>query len=290
MTPVPSLPCGALVSAHRGGAKSFRTTENSIEAFTRAASSGVDLIEFDVHVTSDEQFIVSHSPKLATGHGRVRVASRTLTQLRAEGASVVAVADVCAVLPTSVTAHVDIKFACDQKVGSGSLHRLANLIHVALGHGRYIFTSTNLHATATLATWCAANGVPNCVGLSLWMPLSRAGSRGWGAWSQLLPSTRFARSGAGFIVVHHALARLGVLRWAANNKIKVLVWTCDSERRLRMFLNDSRVWAVTSNDPVKALGLRVPVGLPVCVPTRGASFGFDIPGRCVPPATVGDTR
>jgi glycerophosphoryl diester phosphodiesterase len=213
-------------------------------------------VEFDVHVTADGEFVVAHDAEVSLG-GRTRpLAAVGVGELAAHDVALPRVADVCAQIPAPVVAHVDVKF-CGEDTGSdGTEERLADLVDSLLGAGRYIFTSTDVRTTRRLAQWCADRGRANCVGLSVWKPLSRGGRRGWLPPRQWLPTARFRASGAGFIVVHHWLARAGVLAWADRNGIRALVWTCDSDRSLRTFLADARVWAVTSNDPVRALSLR----------------------------------
>ncbi|MFQ5899914.1 MAG: glycerophosphodiester phosphodiesterase [Candidatus Methylomirabilia bacterium] len=72
---------GTLLAAHRGGARLW--PENSLLAFKNVLSLGVDLIEFDAHLTRDSQVVVLHDPRLertTTGIGEVRAA--TLAELR----------------------------------------------------------------------------------------------------------------------------------------------------------------------------------------------------------------
>lgn len=51
---------GRRLYAHRGA--SAERPENTMPAFERAVEIGVDVLEMDVHVTRDEQLIVSHDP------------------------------------------------------------------------------------------------------------------------------------------------------------------------------------------------------------------------------------
>ncbi len=73
----------ALVAAHRGGALLW--PENSLLAFRNAAETlGADFLEFDVHLSKDDEVVVIHDPTLdrtTTGRGPVR--ERTLAELRA---------------------------------------------------------------------------------------------------------------------------------------------------------------------------------------------------------------
>jgi glycerophosphoryl diester phosphodiesterase len=74
-----------LVIAHRGNAA--HAPENTIEAFDQAVALGVDVIEFDVHVTRDGVPVVIHDPTLQRTTDRTEaVASLTLPQLRGANA------------------------------------------------------------------------------------------------------------------------------------------------------------------------------------------------------------
>lgn len=58
------------ILAHRGNAstgKEFTTDENSLDALRRAQELGVDGIEFDVHITADNQLVIHHDNKIAPG-------------------------------------------------------------------------------------------------------------------------------------------------------------------------------------------------------------------------------
>ena len=48
-----------VICAHRGGAKGLHH-ENTIGAFKYALEKGLELIEFDVWLTGDDQIIVTH--------------------------------------------------------------------------------------------------------------------------------------------------------------------------------------------------------------------------------------
>ncbi|WP_457205217.1 glycerophosphodiester phosphodiesterase family protein [Nocardioides sp. P5_C9_2] len=51
------------LQAHRGGAGLW--PENTLEAFGRALALGVSTLELDVHLTADDDVVVSHDPALA---------------------------------------------------------------------------------------------------------------------------------------------------------------------------------------------------------------------------------
>ncbi len=74
-----------LLTAHRG--LSSRAPENTLAAFQRAIAAGADMLELDVHLTSDERVAVIHDRTLqrtTTGNGAVRsYTSRELSQFDA---------------------------------------------------------------------------------------------------------------------------------------------------------------------------------------------------------------
>jgi glycerophosphoryl diester phosphodiesterase len=74
------------IVAHRG--LSATAPENTMAAFRLAAEVGCDLLEFDVHLTKDDQLVVIHDDTLdrtTNGHGYVR--DHTLAEIRALDAS-----------------------------------------------------------------------------------------------------------------------------------------------------------------------------------------------------------
>ena len=74
------------VVAHRG--LSGSAPENTMAAFTLAAEAGCDLIEFDVHLTKDDQLVVIHDDTLdRTTNGTGYVRDHTLAEIKALDAS-----------------------------------------------------------------------------------------------------------------------------------------------------------------------------------------------------------
>jgi glycerophosphoryl diester phosphodiesterase len=72
----------ALVMAHRGGAGLW--PENTMYAFSRAARAGTDVLEMDMHSTSDGALVIIHDDTVdRTTNGAGRVNSLTLAQLKA---------------------------------------------------------------------------------------------------------------------------------------------------------------------------------------------------------------
>ncbi len=75
------LPKRTLVIAHRGGGGQF--PENTVYAFERSAALGVDILEMDVHETSDGALVVVHDSKVdRTTDGSGEVRKMTLDEVR----------------------------------------------------------------------------------------------------------------------------------------------------------------------------------------------------------------
>jgi glycerophosphoryl diester phosphodiesterase len=71
----------ALVAAHRGASQD--APENTLAAFALALEAGADMVEFDVHVTSDGEIVVIHDEKLdRTTDGTGEVYRTPLAALR----------------------------------------------------------------------------------------------------------------------------------------------------------------------------------------------------------------
>lgn len=69
------------IFAHRGASGAF--PENTIAAFQKAAQLPVDGVEFDVHLTKDQQLVVIHDEKIdRTSKGAGYVKDMTLAELR----------------------------------------------------------------------------------------------------------------------------------------------------------------------------------------------------------------
>ena len=77
----PPIAVRPLIAAHRGGAALW--PENSLAAFRGAIALGVDALEFDLHLTADDEAVVIHDATLdRTTSGRGPVRATPLAELR----------------------------------------------------------------------------------------------------------------------------------------------------------------------------------------------------------------
>ncbi|MEZ4771206.1 MAG: glycerophosphodiester phosphodiesterase family protein [Caldilineales bacterium] len=104
--------------AHRGNR--VACPENTLAAFRQALDDGADIIETDLHVTADGEFVCIHDATVdRTTDGRGPVAGMTLVQLKTlsascrrvgfEGEGVPTLGEVAALLPADVALAIELK-------------------------------------------------------------------------------------------------------------------------------------------------------------------------------------
>ena len=104
-------PASPRVLAHRGLA--IEAPENTMLAFLKALSIGIDYIETDVHASQDGVAVIAHDPSLSRVAGRpTRVDQLTMAELRkvnlGDGQSFPSLAEVLDAFPTA-RFNIDIK-------------------------------------------------------------------------------------------------------------------------------------------------------------------------------------
>ena len=147
--------------AHRGNR--VACPENTLAAFRRALDDGADIIETDLHVTADGEFVCIHDATLdRTTDGYGPVAGMTLAQLKALSASygrpgfeqerIPTLAELAALLPSETALAIELK--TDRFVWPDVVYRLVKEL-TALGvRDRTLvlsFSQARLQAIAAVA-------------------------------------------------------------------------------------------------------------------------------------------
>lgn len=125
--------------AHRGNR--VACPENTLAAFRRALDDGADIIETDLHVTADGEFVCIHDATVdRTTDGRGPVSGMTLAQLKVLSAScgrpgfeqerIPTLAELAALLPSDVALAIELK--TDRFLWPDVVYRLVNEL-TALG-------------------------------------------------------------------------------------------------------------------------------------------------------------
>lgn len=223
-----------LIAAHRGGAGLW--PENSLLGFRSSLGLGVDVLEFDLHLTADGEVVVIHDPTLertTTGTGPVREARlgdlRAL-RLRARDGSVTgepvpALGEVLALAAAHpVEVMPEIKAGPERRRYEGIEEKALALLR-----------SRGLLARATVqafdpATLARVRGLEPAVRTMLLVGRGRVERER----ATAADAVRWARdAGATDLGMDHRLVDAGVVRAAREAKIRLSAWTVNEEADLR---------------------------------------------------------
>lgn len=251
-----------LVSAHRCGAGTDRTRENSRAALDEAVGLGVEYVEFDVQRLACGSLVLLHDDEVEVAGRRVPLDRLTLAELRRIHPDVLGYDEVLRALAGRARAHVDLKFTSPPAAYAvpSATHEVAAARRAVelLGADAVVVTTLEDDSVRAVRDWADAEGLDLLVGLSLGrsvrgLPVVRQVRT---RWSELRPHLRLTGSRANLVVAKHTLARLGVAAYARRRGLPLLVWTVDTERSLRYWMRPGRAWLVTSNEPALALRVR----------------------------------
>jgi glycerophosphoryl diester phosphodiesterase len=219
-----------LVVAHRGAWD--EAPQNSLEAVRRAAALGCDGVEIDVRRTADGRLIVVHDGRL--GWRAVRRLSHREVQARMRAGQAPLLGDVLDAAAGRLL--VDVEFKED-----GYVEEAVALIAQRLPPDAYVVTSFLAGVLAQVKRH---------------RPEVRTG---------LLVAPRAARqagervreAGADFLLPHVSLVRAGtgIVEWAAGQGLASWVWTVNDDRTLHALHADSRVAALITDVPARALAV-----------------------------------
>jgi glycerophosphoryl diester phosphodiesterase len=220
---------GALVVAHRGAWG--KAPQNSLQALEEAIALGCEMAEIDVRGTRDGQLVVVHDARIRG----VPVAAQDLDELRAR------LAPGQAPLLREMVELAAGRIALDVELKDSLVAPALATLARHLEPESYIVTSF-LDAAVTQA----GQADPR-VRTGLLVRPGRPPRR---------LEARMAQTGASLLGLPAALARAGLLAWAANRELASFVWTVNDQRALRTLLADERVSAVITDRPELALELR----------------------------------
>ena len=220
---------GALVVAHRGAWGN--APQNSLQALEDAISLGCEMAEIDVRGTRDGRLVVVHDARVRG----VPVAAQDLDELRArlEPGQAPLLEDMVELAAGRIALDVELK--------DGWVAPVVATLRKHLEPESYIVTSF-LDEAVTQAGQ-AEPGVHTGLLLRPGRPPRRL-------------EARVQKTGASLLGLPAALARAGLLAWAANRELASFVWTVNDQRALRSLLADQRVTAVITDRPELALELR----------------------------------
>jgi glycerophosphoryl diester phosphodiesterase len=231
------------ISAHRGGSE--KAPADTVEAYQRAVKMGAEYVEFDVRQTCDETLVACHASRTAAGRA---IASLTYPRLCAlAGQEIPQVADVLRLLAGRALAHLDLK---DAKCAPALVAQALGIS----GPEGFLVTTRNAALVADLKRRCPA------VTAGLTIGGDSAETARFTASRITAPRrSRLARAvacHADVAVVHHRLARHGILRQCRALGFKTMVWTVNTDLGLAQWVASPDVDVLVTDRPGRALELR----------------------------------
>jgi len=244
------------ISAHRGGGETARS--GTYEAYRSALEAGAEYVEFDVRRTSDGTLVAFHRARLGWGRAVAAVSYARLCDLA--GHEVPRVAELMQLLAGRAVGHLDLKeTSCADVIVRHAIE--------ALGPAGVVVTTEEDAVAAALKRRFPAVPVGLTIGgdaaQTAVFTMRRLRTPG------LSRLDRVVASRADVAVVHHRLARTGVLAECRRRGIKTMVWTVNGDQALTRWLASPFVDVLVTDRPARAIALRRRLGGPAAVPWPG---------------------
>jgi len=231
------------ISAHRGGGDTARS--ETYEAYRGALEAGAEYVEFDVRRTADGTLVAFHRARLSWGRAVAALSYAKLCDLA--GYEVPRVTELMELLAGRAVGHVDLK-------EPGCADAIVRHAVEALGPDGVLITTSDGAVAAVLKRRFPA--VP--VGLSIGGDAGEAAA--FAVRRLCAPGLsrldRIVASRADVAVVHHRLARTGVLAECRRRGIKTMVWTVNGDQALTGWLASPYVDVLVTDRPARAIALR----------------------------------
>jgi len=239
----PDFAGGPAISAHRGGSE--RAAPGTYEAYQAALAAGADYVELDVRQTTDGVLVSCHRERLRHGVPVTALSYARLCQLARY--RVPRLDESLRLLAGRAGAHLDLKEAACA----------AAAVDEALGvlpPAQILVTTRDEAVAAAVKASFPAVPVGVTVGGDVAEAVRFAGRRvREPRLSRLAP---VVAAGARWAVLHHRLARGGILAECRPLGLAVMVWTVNGHRGLARWLAAPGVAAVVTDRPARAAGVR----------------------------------
>jgi len=239
------------ISAHRGGGETARS--GTYEAYRSALAAGAEYVEFDVRRTRDGTLVAFHRARTGWGRAVAAVSYARLCDLA--GYEVPRMAELMQLVAGRAVAHLDLKeTSCADEIVRDAVE--------ALGLAGVLVTTEEGGVAAALKRRFPAVLVGLTIGGDV------AGTAAFTVRRLRTPGLsrldRVTASRADVAVVHHRLARTGVLTECRRRGIKTMVWTVNDDRGLTRWLASPGVDVLVTDRPARAIALRRRLGGPGC--------------------------
>ena len=237
------------VSAHRGGGETARS--GTYEAYRSALQAGAEYVEFDVRRTLDGTLVAFHQARPGWGRAVAAVSYARLCDLA--GYEVPRMAELMQLLAGRAVGHLDLKeTSCADEIVRHAVEALGPT-------GVLVTTEDDAVATVLKQQFPA---VP--VGLTIGGDAAETAAFAMRRLRvrRLSRLDRVLASRADVAVVHHRLARSGLLVECRRRGIKTMVWTVNGDLALAGWLASPYIDVLVTDRPARAIALRRRLGGP----------------------------
>jgi glycerophosphoryl diester phosphodiesterase len=243
-----------LISAHRAGLTDDTSRRHPWAALRAIVNSGCDLVELDVRLSRDGVAVVEHEADVVVGGRSVPVGRLTVAELAQTSRGCLPLDDALRILAGRAAAHLDVK----EVETTDDLLTLIDAAATRLGAANVVVTGLTDEDIATVRAWSRRSYPELLVGLAVGRDLRGLPPQRLlrTALEELAPGGRLRRSDANLVVSHKDWARVWIRRWARRRGLPLLVWTVNKPSEMRRWLTDPYLWALTTDQPLRALTLR----------------------------------
>lgn len=197
--------------AHRGFTREY--PDNTIESIQAAINLGVDGVEFDIHETKDQKFIVHHDSNLLGREINALDSNEIRNSLIQDKYRIPFIEEIIDLCEGEIQLIVEVKNVC-------SLEQFLPIIECNINKIKPIIASFDKKILSNIQ-----NINPNIdCGLII-------------EDSNLEPMLRYGSLGIRILILYYNLATTDVIKMAKNNGIDILVWGCKSEQTIETSLN-----------------------------------------------------
>ena len=237
------------ISAHRGGGEAARS--GTYEAYRSALAAGAEYVEFDVRRTLDGTLVAFHRARPGWGRAVAAVSYARLCDLA--GYEVPRMTELMQLLAGRAVGHLDLKET--SRAGMIVRHAVEALgpagVLVTTGRTRWRPCSNSRFPAVPVGLTIGGDAAETAA-----FTIRRLRVRGLSRLDRVLASR------ADVAVMHHRLARTGVLAECRRRGIKTMVWTVNGDQALAGWLASPYVDVLVTDRPARAIALRRRLGGP----------------------------
>ena len=226
-----------VVIAHRGA--SHYHHENTMEAFAMAVDMRAEMVEFDVHRTSDGVLVVHHDPDVAGAFISEMPQEETLGAASELGYSIPTLLEVLEYCKGKLPLDIELKEA-------GYEEKLLDTVLDVLEPDQFIITS--VHDSVIRKIKDQQPGIRTGFIIS--------SHPRWQLITKLYPGPRARRANADVLIVSQKLLKLGFLSTSRGLGLPVWVYTINERQDLWKMITDGRIGGIFTDRPDVGLFLR----------------------------------